>query len=36
MKIESEYRKELAKANCIVIKVGTRVITQSTGEPDLN
>ena len=36
MKIGTKYRKLLSKANRIVIKVGTRVITQSTGEPDLN
>ncbi|MFO7936752.1 MAG: glutamate 5-kinase [Kiritimatiellia bacterium] len=36
MKPESEYRKKLADARRIVIKVGTRVITQATGEPDLN
>ena len=36
MNIETKYRKELANAKRVVIKVGTRVITQPSGEPDLN
>ena len=36
MNIETKYRKALADARRVVIKVGTRVITQPSGEPDLN
>lgn len=36
MNIETKYRKELTEAKRVVIKIGTRVITQSSGEPDLN
>ena len=36
MNIETNYRKELVNAKRVVIKVGTRVITQPSGEPDLN
>jgi glutamate 5-kinase len=36
MNCENEYRSRLTGAKRIIIKIGTRVITLATGEPDLN
>ncbi|MDD2600277.1 MAG: glutamate 5-kinase [Kiritimatiellae bacterium] len=36
MNLENKHRKTLSTARRVVIKIGTRVITRASGEPDLN